>query len=288
MWDERLQFLFFSIPLAFIANFIAWKCGYFKSIQKKNLIPLSTKNVFFVFLIFFFIELFLIPVLTLGWLAWNKHFSLPIKNISLDSFAKGWLNLIAIYSCFFGIGGYFLLSKSSVQVSILRLQGCQSVKQAAKDFFFGSMTWLVAYPIVLVLSQLISLIVSHIYKGPRLEQVAVQHLKATISSPMLFWTTVIAIIFVVPLVEELLFRGYLLTWLQKFFRNGISIILSSGIFSFFHYSASQGIDNIELLVSLFILACFLGYIYERQQSLWAPIGLHTTFNAISISMILLT
>ena len=63
-------------------------------------------------------------------------------------------------------------------------------------------------------------------------------------------------------------------------------MIASLIFAAFHFSTSQGLNNIELLVSLFVLSCFLGFLYERQESLLASMALHATFNAISILAIL--
>ena len=40
--------------------------------------------------------------------------------------------------------------------------------------------------------------------------------------------------------------------------------------------------NVQGTPMRFILALFLGYLYERQGSLIAPIALHASFNAISV------
>ncbi|MBI3211827.1 MAG: CPBP family intramembrane metalloprotease [Simkania negevensis] len=50
----------------------------------------------------------------------------------------------------------------------------------------------------------------------------------------------------------------------------------------FHLSSSQGVGNI----SLFIFALYLGFLYEKQCSLFASIALHMTFNSISVIRIL--
>jgi membrane protease YdiL (CAAX protease family) len=65
-----------------------------------------------------------------------------------------------------------------------------------------------------------------------------------------------------------------------------AIIFSALCFSLFHLAPSQGIGNISLVASLFLFALFLGFIYERQASLFASIGLHMTFNAVSTVRIL--
>ena len=65
-----------------------------------------------------------------------------------------------------------------------------------------------------------------------------------------------------------------------------AIVFSALCFALFHYAPSQGMGNISLLATLFLFALFLGFIYERQASLFASIGLHMTFNAVSTFRIL--
>jgi membrane protease YdiL (CAAX protease family) len=66
-----------------------------------------------------------------------------------------------------------------------------------------------------------------------------------------------------------------------------AILLTSLAFALFHYSGSQEIGNVSLIASLFTFALFLGFIYEKQSSLFASIGLHMTFNLASALRILL-
>jgi membrane protease YdiL (CAAX protease family) len=103
--------------------------------------------------------------------------------------------------------------------------------------------------------------------------------------PWLFWSSVILIVTLVPFLEEVLFRGFLQTWLRRVVGVSGAIWLTALTFALFHFSTSQGADNVELISSLFVLGCFLSFLRERQRSLWAPIGLHAAFNAISILMI---
>jgi membrane protease YdiL (CAAX protease family) len=65
-----------------------------------------------------------------------------------------------------------------------------------------------------------------------------------------------------------------------------AILLSALCFALFHFAPSQGIGNISLVGSLFLFALFLGFIYERQASLFASVGLHMTFNTVSTFRIL--
>ena len=103
---------------------------------------------------------------------------------------------------------------------------------------------------------------------------------------ILFIAMAPAVIILVPITEEFLFRGLLQSWLKQKLRSPLcSILFSSGIFVFFHYSSQLGLSNIPLLSSLFVLSCMLGYLYERQHSLWAPIGLHCFFNFMSLLLL---
>jgi hypothetical protein len=96
----------------------------------------------------------------------------------------------------------------------------------------------------------------------------------------------IAVVIIAPIAEELLFRGTFQQYLRKFFSVKTSILLTAAIFACFHLSFSQGLGNFSLIPSLFIFSCFLGYIYERQGSLFASIGLHLAFNLASSLQIL--
>jgi membrane protease YdiL (CAAX protease family) len=104
-------------------------------------------------------------------------------------------------------------------------------------------------------------------------------------NPVLFPIIVILISIVVPVLEELLFRGCLQSWISQKLGKIKAILITSIVFALFHFSRSQGLSNLELFAALFVLSCYLGYLYERQQSLLAPIALHSIFNAISISML---
>ena len=171
-------------------------------------------------------------------------------------------------------------------VNLLSSTAVSRFKQNAADFLMGSLTWVIAYPWIVVVGQLLAVLIAFIYSGPLPDQVAVKHLKDLSQHPILFSLTALAVFSLVPMIEELLFRGFLQSWLKNKMNRFQAIILTSLIFASFHFSSSQGIENIEFVFSLFLLSCFLGFIKERQQSLWASIGLHSTFNFISILMII--
>src|SRR5205823_4427989 len=116
---------------------------------------------------------------------------------------------------------------------------------------WGIVTWIVSYPIV-VLCALITEIFSLKFFGVKgVEQVAVEQLKSILAVRWLFILLSLTVIFIVPFIEELLFRGFLQTYLRERMGSKYAIIITALLFSSFHFSIKQGIGNIELLVSLF-------------------------------------
>jgi membrane protease YdiL (CAAX protease family) len=74
-----------------------------------------------------------------------------------------------------------------------------------------------------------------------------------------------------PVIEELFFRGFLLTFLKNYTSTWGAIILSAGIFAFAHL-------NLGVALPLWFLGIVLGIVYEHTGSLVVPIGIHACFN----------
>ncbi len=149
------------------------------------------------------------------------------------------------------------------------------------DFAIGIFAWLVAFPWVVIVSQICDYLLENFLNFKAYEQVAVRYLKDNLVAAPQLILALISIVIIAPVVEELLFRGALQQFLKKYFSIKISIAITALIFACFHFSASQGLGNLSLIPSLFTFACFLGYTYERQGSIFASIGLHMTFNLAS-------
>jgi membrane protease YdiL (CAAX protease family) len=92
---------------------------------------------------------------------------------------------------------------------------------------------------------------------------------------------------VAPIAEEIFFRGFALTAWQRSLGPGRAIVRSTILFTLAHVVAIQGTDFANALALIAVgagsrvpVALALGWLYVRRGSLWAPIGLHATFNAI--------
>jgi len=278
LWLIAITFLF-----ALWINYKAWKEGYYTHPANADLGGLRLLDVLGAFLSFLILQFLILPIIAFIW--FYPEFTSKDGIVEMDSVSRGWLNYAAIVVIGLGLLVYtFYINPRSA----LPAWGSGSFEgKNFKHLLMGILTWLVCFPLVVLAGEVIGLVIGNFIPDYKPEQTAVKQLKETISNPVLFWSMVAIIVTVVPVIEELLFRGYLQTWIKGHLGYKWAIILTGAIFALFHFSTTQGIGNIELLTSLFILALFLGWIYERERSLWASIGLHATFNALSIGMIVL-
>lgn len=262
-----LGFLFY---LCLFSTYFLWKRGYFILPKNQAILSKPWYQALAVFLLYFVSQLALAPLLWLG----ITHTTLG-ENLSPLEQAE--LNAFALF-----ISSTLVVLYAGTRRIFRRVLP----KNSAICFLKGALVWFLSYPVMMIVSQAVSHIVAYFYAGPLPEQVAVEHLKLTQEHPLLFEVTLFEILLLVPIVEEILFRGYLQGWLRNYMGRGYAITWTAMIFALFHYSASQQIFNIELIASLFVLACYLGFLYEKYQNIWASIGLHSCFNTISVVMIL--
>ncbi|TSA37208.1 MAG: CPBP family intramembrane metalloprotease [Verrucomicrobiaceae bacterium] len=78
-----------------------------------------------------------------------------------------------------------------------------------------------------------------------------------------------------PVTEELIFRGCLYGVLRAHWGRPAAIAVTAVLFALIH-------GHVPSLPGLLILATGLSLIYERCGSLWAPVAMHATFNALNI------
>lgn len=256
---------FFFLAAAYRLNFFGWK-------REGEFAELKFQEVLGAFFTFILIQLVLAPLaMTLYYYFLEKKSLVDLKH--LDAYSEAWLGIFNNTLLLIGLGIYCIPLREKVRSffgSKLRLN----------DFLVGVFSWFVAMPVASVLGELIDTILS-LFRANAVDQTAVQHLKQTASYPLLFSVTAIMVITVVPLIEELLFRGFLQTWLKQKMNLTWAIVVTSAIFALFHFSASQSYDNFLILTILFTVSCFMGFVYERQKSLLASIGLHAAFNAVT-------
>lgn len=273
--------ILFGLISAFILS-TAKRRGFF-SLNDKKLPPISLpfRAVLVVFAIYLGMTLFGNEI-SLGFLD-SVHSPPAFTHFLMATGLLQFLLLISIPLLFFL---YMQASYPKEFKRILKERNFASSRSLFVDFTTGVMTWLIAFPVVLFISQMLDMILHYLFQLENFEQVAVRFLKHTLSSPERLTFALMTILGLAPIIEEFLFRGCLQTFFKKYMSSWKAIFLSSLCFAFFHYSTSQGLGNISLIISLLTFSFFLGFIYEKQASLIASIGLHFTFNLISVLRVL--
>lgn len=84
---------------------------------------------------------------------------------------------------------------------------------------------------------------------------------------------VISVILIIPIFEEVLFRGLIFNELKKHLNIIIAIILQSLIFAISHGNMLQGIYT-------FIMGVVLAIVYDKTQSILTPILFHIMYNLL--------
>ena len=87
------------------------------------------------------------------------------------------------------------------------------------------------------------------------------------------------VLIIAPIVEEVIFRGYIYKILKSKLPIIFSMIISSTLFALIHY-------NVLSYILLFVLSIFLTYIYERNGSIICPIIIPSLFNLMMSTLII--
>lgn len=272
-----LSSLFLVGTLSFFILWASLKRGFFSLEDQKSTwaVSITWTHVIFVFIIYFGVSILLVPFLSHLVRSWILS---PQKE-SFLAYAS-WLNFLTSF-CIFIFLALFLFSLSKeTRNKLLRREPHSPILH---DVGFALLAWLVSFPLVLFVSQLLEMSLNYLFSIEHLpDQIAVYFLKSTFHHPLYFLFAIITIVFFAPLIEEILFRGFLQSFIRKHLGSKQAILITSICFSLFHYSPEQGFSNIPIIGSLFTLALFLGYVYEKRGNLLSPIALHATFNGISI------
>jgi membrane protease YdiL (CAAX protease family) len=247
-----------------------------KVIKKKNLlaIPSTTiasinlKDVIYNFGFYLVLSIAVVPLVFA--LVKNTYIKSPIETISLFQL-------------------FFMTLVSGFILCYLKIKKIVLFKKPASfgEAFIKVLLYLIViFPIVSLIGQLCDTYLYLAYDVRGYEQLAVTYLKKTIHNPLALGASVISIVILAPLTEELLFRGLLLNFFQNRFGSWPAVFISGILFALFHYSHSQGFGNVSLLCALSFFGVMLGAFYLMTASLIYPMMLHAIFNLLSTLRIL--
>jgi membrane protease YdiL (CAAX protease family) len=152
-----------------------------------------------------------------------------------------------------------------------------NLKTIHKDFFAGVLNLLSVWPLVIVMI-IVTTLVGKVIWGQEFEMQQHQELELIRAHSQLPVRVliIVATVAVVPVFEEMLFRGLFQTMLRSvLLKPWASIAISSGMFAMIHANAGHW-------PALFVLSACMGYAYEKSGSLFRPIFIHSLFNAASV------
>jgi membrane protease YdiL (CAAX protease family) len=275
---EFIQVILFFGLIGVVLLWIAKSKGYFvlpHSEGRKHFI--SLQSLLIVFAIYLGMTMLVAPLfvrIVHALYGMTSQGNPPIAYLS-------WIQLFTLLAIFLLFYLYSKAQEPELFKKVWKDWSIPNPKPPMVDFLMGVMTWFFAFPFVIAIGQFADALLYFFFGFESFEQVAVRYLKETLESPPMLAIALFMILFAAPVIEEFLFRGCLQTFFKRYMVPRKAIVLSAFCFALFHFAPSQGIGNFSLIASLFTFALFLGFIYERQASLFASIGLHMTFNAVS-------
>ncbi len=157
-----------------------------------------------------------------------------------------------------------------------------------KDLLRALGAFLLIYPIVWLtqfISHLAARAISLLTDSESPEQVAHDTLRLLVDSDkdIWWWGTIVTVTIGAPVIEEVVYRGFLQTaFVRVFGVSWMAILLTSAIFAGAHMTAAEP----HALIGLFVLSVALGIAFERTGRLGVVIGVHAIFNIWNIIMAL--
>lgn len=154
------------------------------------------------------------------------------------------------------------------------------------DVPIGIGAFLLALPIVLLASHGAVYAYTQLYDAPP-NEIAHPTLELILANKSNQWAMLLAGIAILgsPLVEEILYRGFLQSALLRF-TNGqiwLSILGSSALFALVHRMSTDPVPW-HALFPIFVLGVCMGVAYERTKRIGVPIAMHVCFNAMNVAL----
>ena len=159
--------------------------------------------------------------------------------------------------------------------------------QWATDLHHGSRAFLVSLSLVIGLLGIVLAIiwVASLQRGevpaPAVDSFlkAKQRESASVLNQQLGWLRMILLVFIAPLVEELVYRGCLFATLRKRFGFWRSTLISAVVFALFHQQYRVTLPQIVLIG----VSC--AYVFEQTGSLRAAAIMHACWNLLGVLVV---
>jgi membrane protease YdiL (CAAX protease family) len=140
----------------------------------------------------------------------------------------------------------------------------------------------IALTIVMVIVNLVFVAV-RLPHGSNLDDVSAGGRNALVFGVMFVMAGIVA-----PVTEELLFRGVIFRGLASRMNVWVAMVLQGVVFGCAHFLFDQGWGNVNLLVSLAVLGCGLGFLARLTGRLAPGMIAHSLFNCLQLALLWIT
>jgi len=137
----------------------------------------------------------------------------------------------------------------------------------------AALVTIVMIPVIGIIPAIIQKILGLPLSNPQLEFIVPEHISYLSAGVMLIVAGLI-----VPLAEELFFRGVLYQALRNQFGVWAGIIASSVVFGALH-------GDISIAGATFVMGLVLAYFFERSGSIWPSVLIHALNNSLKLAAI---
>lgn len=96
-----------------------------------------------------------------------------------------------------------------------------------------------------------------------------------------FGVTLVFVGILVPLSEELFFRGAIYTWLRDRSPVWVSVLVSAALFGLGHA------DSLGVVAASFVIGVVNALVFEKTRSIWVPVVIHAANNSLAVIMVYL-
>lgn len=143
-----------------------------------------------------------------------------------------------------------------------------------KQFTDGVLGFLAAViPVLLVLGVMLP------FRSEQTAHPILQMLQQDSSFVTLFWVVIAAIV-LAPLVEEILYRVVIQSWLQRVSGERVGLLVTAFLFA--------GVHRLPDAIPLIPLALILGYVYQQRRCFLTVVLIHILFNGTNLLFALLS
>jgi len=96
-----------------------------------------------------------------------------------------------------------------------------------------------------------------------------------------FVVTLLFVGILVPISEELFFRGAIYTWLRERASMWPAVLISAALFGLGHF------DSLGVVAASFVMGAVNAVVFEKTRSIWVPIAIHAANNSLAVILVYL-